>query len=42
VEKEDFPATILTKKPLTATEEELSQNLAHEVQNFGYYSEGLN
>lgn len=26
VEKEDFPATILTKKPLTATEEELSQN----------------
>lgn len=26
VEKRDFPATILTKKPLTATEEELSQN----------------
>lgn len=26
VEKEDFPATILTKKPLTATEEELSLN----------------
>ena len=26
VEKEDFPAIILTKKPLTATEEELSQN----------------
>lgn len=26
VEKEDFPATILTKKPLTATEEELSEN----------------
>lgn len=26
VEKKDFPATILTKKPLTATEEELSQN----------------
>lgn len=26
VEKEDFPATILTKKPLTATDEELSQN----------------
>ena len=26
VEKEDFPVTILTKKPLTATEEELSEN----------------
>lgn len=26
VEKIDFPATILTKKPLTATEEELSEN----------------
>lgn len=26
VEKENFPATILTKKPLTATDEELSQN----------------
>src|SRR5690606_34820237 len=26
VEKEDFSATILTKKPMTATEEELSQN----------------
>ena len=26
VEKKDFPAIILTKKPLTATEEELSQN----------------
>ena len=26
VEKEDFSAIILTKKPLTATEEELSQN----------------
>lgn len=26
VEKRDFPATILTKKPLTATEEELSEN----------------
>jgi 16S rRNA (cytosine1402-N4)-methyltransferase len=26
VEKEDFPATILTKKPLTATDEELDQN----------------
>ncbi len=26
VEKEDFPATILTKKPLTATEEELFEN----------------
>lgn len=26
VEKKDFPAMILTKKPLTATEEELSQN----------------
>lgn len=26
VEKKDFPATILTKRPLTATEEELSQN----------------
>lgn len=26
VENQDFPVTILTKKPLTATEEELSQN----------------
>jgi 16S rRNA (cytosine1402-N4)-methyltransferase len=26
VEKKDFPAIILTKKPLTATDEELSQN----------------
>jgi 16S rRNA (cytosine1402-N4)-methyltransferase len=26
VEKKDFPAIILTKKPMTATEEELSQN----------------
>lgn len=26
VEKKDFPAIILTKKPLTATEEELSEN----------------
>jgi 16S rRNA (cytosine1402-N4)-methyltransferase len=26
VEKKDFPATILTKKPLTATDEELSEN----------------
>jgi 16S rRNA (cytosine1402-N4)-methyltransferase len=26
VEKEEFPVTILTKKPLTATDEELSQN----------------
>lgn len=26
VENQEFPATILTKKPLTATEEELSQN----------------
>ncbi len=26
VEKEDFPVTILTKKPLTATDEELSEN----------------
>ena len=26
VEKEDFPVTILTKKPLTATEEELLEN----------------
>lgn len=26
VEKKDFPAIILTKKPITATEEELSQN----------------
>ena len=26
LEKQDFPVTILTKKPLTATDEELSEN----------------